>query len=125
MARDTVPAEFRPKFLDTLDGRTQTAKVLRQRLADLVSDLGGESRLSYAKRSLCRRAIWLEAWIETQEASAAEGEDVAIGQQVQAVNALIGILKTLGLDREAAEVPTLTEYLAAKAAEKAKGAGDE
>lgn len=120
MARDTLPSEFRPRFLDTLDGRTQTARVLRQRLAEIQSDLGGADQLSYAQRSLARRAVWLEAWIETQEANAADGEKIEIGQQVSALNSLIGILKTLGLERKASQVPDLATYLKRKAAEKAE-----
>lgn len=114
MPRDTLPAEFRPRFLDTLDGRTQTAKVLRQRLAEIQDDLGGEGALSYAKRSLARRAVWLEAWLETQEANAAEGGEINIGQQVQAVNSLIGLLKTLGLERKARDIPSLRDYMEAR-----------
>jgi len=112
MPRDTLPSEFKPRFLDTLDGRTQAARNLRQRLAELSSDLGGEDHLSYAQRSLCRRVIWLESWLETQEAKAAEGEDINIGQQVQAMNSLLGILRTLGLERRARDVtPDLQTYL--------------
>ena len=116
MPRDTLPAEFRPRFLDALDGRTQTAKVLRQRLTEIQGDLGGEGSLSYAKRSLARRAVWLESWIETQEVKAADGDEIAIGQQVQAVNSLIGLLKTLGLERKAKDVPSLQQYLAQREA---------
>jgi len=114
MPRDTLPAEFRPRFLDTLDGRTQTAKVLRQRLAEIQDDIGGEDSLSYAKRSLARRAVWLESWIETQECKAADGEEVAIGQQVQAVNSLIGLYRTLGLERVARDIPSLRDYMEAR-----------
>ena len=120
MTRETLPAEFKPKFLDHLDGRTQAARMLRRRLAELQADLGGEEQLSYAKRALCRRVIWLESFLETQEAKAAEGGEVNIGQQVQAINSLVGLLKALGLERRAREVPDLRQYLADKAAEKSE-----
>lgn len=121
MARDTLPAEFRPRFLDHLDGRTRTAQILRQRLANLEADLGGD--LSYQQASLTRRVIWIESWLETQEARAAEGEEVSIGQQVQALNSLIGLYRILGIERKAKDVPSLQDYLRQRAAEKAE-AGD-
>jgi len=109
MTCDTLPDRFTPRFLDRLDGRTQAARALRQRLAELESDLGGE--LSYQQSSLARRVIWLESWLETQEAKAAEGEDVAIGQQVQAINSLIGLYRILGIERRARDVPDLQTWM--------------
>ena len=113
MTCDTLPDRFTPRFLDRLDGRTSAARALRQRLAELESDLGGE--LSYQQGSLARRVIWLESWLETQEAKAADGEDVQIGQQVQAINSLIGLYRILGIARQARDVPTLQQYLKSKA----------
>jgi hypothetical protein len=117
MARiqDTIPSEFTPRFLEHLDGRTVTARILRERLDNLQNDLGGEAHLSYQQRSLCRRAIWLETVIETSEAQAATGEAVDIGKQVQALNSLIGLYRALGLERKARDVPDLQAYLARKA----------
>ena len=111
----TMPTEFTPRFLEHMDGRTVAARTLRQRLAEIHADLGGEASLSYAQRSLCRRAVWLESWIETQEAKAAEGADVDIGRQTQALNALLGLWRTLGLERRQRDVPSLHEYLANRA----------
>jgi hypothetical protein len=106
-----IPADFTPRFLEHLDGRTIAAKVLRQRLEEYQEDLGGEASLSYAQKSLAKRAIWLETYLETSEAMAATGETVDIGKQVQALNSYLGILRTLGLERRAKEVPDLQTYL--------------
>lgn len=111
---NVLPEEFTPKFLDQLDGRTVVARTLRARLGEIMGDLGGEEQLSHAQRSLARRAVWLESWLETQEAAAAEGEQVDIGRQVQALNALIGLWRTLGLERRQKNAPSLQEYLKAK-----------
>lgn len=112
MARDTaMPTEFTPRFLEHLDGRTVAARTMRHRLVELHNDLGGEAALSYQQKVICRRIIWLESWIETMEAHAAEGEDVDIGKQVQALNSLIGCLKALGLERRSRDVPDLQTYL--------------
>lgn len=115
-----IPTQFEPRFLEHMDQRTVAARELRQRLNAITDDLGGADQLSYARRSLVRRAVWLESWLETQEAKAAQGEDVDIGRQTQALNALLGLYKTIGLERRAKEVPSLHDYLN----QKARGAED-
>lgn len=114
MPRDTLPNEFKPRFLDSLDGRTQAARELRRRLDELQTDLGGEGRLSYARRSLCRRAIWLESFIETCESETALGGQPNVGVQLQALNTLVGLYRSLGLDRVAAEVSDLSTWIEKK-----------
>jgi hypothetical protein len=81
----------------------------------LQTDLGGRDQLSYQQRSLTKRAIWMEAIIEQQEIALSKGEEVDQGKLTQAVNSLIGLLKTLGLERRAKDVPSLAEYLATRA----------
>lgn len=107
----TIPDHFEPRFLDDLDGRSNVTRRLRHRVAQLHSDLGGEDRLSYAQRSLCLRAIWLESWLEAREVDAAEGRPIDIGKQIQALNTLLGLWRTLGLERKARDVPDLQSYL--------------
>ncbi len=114
-AKSTIPSEFEPRFLDHMDGRTIAARTLRQRLAEVHSDLGGEAALSYAQKSLCRRAIWLESVIETMEAEAAEGGEIDVGRQTQALNSLLGLWRTLGLERKPRDVPDLQTYLRQRA----------
>lgn len=106
-----LPASYSEQWIDKLDGRTQIARVIRDRLAELQTDLGGRDALSYQQRSLTKRAIWLEAVIEQQEIQLSKGEEIDQGKLTQAVNSLIGLLKTLGLQRQARDVPTLHEYL--------------
>ena len=100
-----------------MDGRTGIAKAVTQRYRALAADLGGLDQLSYQRRSLCKRAIWLEAVIEQQEAALARGEEVDQGKLTQAVNSLMGVLKTLGLDRAARDVPDLASFLKKRATE--------
>jgi len=106
-----LPDRYTPDWLEKLDGRTRLAQVVNDRLQILTTDLGGFDSLSYQQRSLAKRAIWMEAVIEQQEAALARGEDVDQGKLTQAVNSLIGLLKTLGLHRKAREVPDLQSYL--------------
>lgn len=117
MSKYTLPNDFTPRFLESLDGRTIAARMLRERLAEVQSDLGGADSLSYAQRSIARRAIWLESWLETQEFHAAKGQQIDIGRQTQALNTLLGLFRAIGLERRARDVPSLHEYLAHRQSE--------
>lgn len=110
----TLPIRFHEDFLDSLDGRSQVARTLRTRLAELHRDLGGYEALSYQERSLCRRCVFLEAVIESHEIGLALGEPMALGQWVHAVNSLLGVLRLLGLKRRVQQLPTLEAYLSTK-----------
>ena len=106
-----VPASYRPDWLEAMDGRLGTVKVIKERLRALCDDLGGVDAMSYQRRSLAKRVVWLEAMLEQHEAALARGEDVDAGRWTQAVNSLVGLLKTLGLDRVAQDVPNLTTWI--------------
>lgn len=114
-----VPDRFQGGWLTALDGRLSLARELRGRYRELTDDLGGLDALSYQRRTLAERAVWLEYHLAQQEQSLAAGTgDFNPGQWTQACNALVGLLKTLGLDRKAADVPDLATYLARKEREK-------
>ena len=113
-----VPPKFTHDWLDKLDGRTNMAKSLQQRHSALMADLGGQSALSYQRLSLTKRAIHMEALIEQQESSLARGEDVDTGKLTQSINSLIGLYKTLGLDRVARDVSLTAVIERSKAASK-------
>lgn len=110
-----VPEQYTPDWLEKLDGRTRIAQVVNERMHSLTDDLGGFESLSYQKRSLIKRAIWMECVIEQQEAALARGEQVDQGKLTQAVNSLIGLLKTLGLERAVKDL-NLSDYIAGKQA---------
>jgi hypothetical protein len=116
-----VPERFKAGWLDDLDGRRTLARELRQRYQELTDDLGGSDQLSYQRRTLAERAIFLEYHLSREEQQLAQGEDFDAGRWVQACNALVGLMKTLGLDRKARDVPSLSEYLAKKQAAKEGG----
>lgn len=107
-----LPPRYSSDWLHRIDGRTKLAQAARMRLDDLHSNLGGRDALSYQERSLCKRIVWLEAQIEQREAALARGEEIDEGRHTQSVNALVGLLKTIGLQRRQRDVPTLSEYLA-------------
>lgn len=105
-----TPSRYSEDFLALMDRRSKVARLLKQRLNELQNDLGGEDNLSYAKRSLIRRAIFIEAQLEKEEAEMAQGNEVNLGSYFQATNSLLGLFKTLGLDRQVKELD-LQNYL--------------
>ena len=109
-----VGSQFTNGWLDGLDGRLGVARELRQRFQALTGDLGGSASLSYAERSLCERALWLEYWLAKQETELANGGEFDVGKWVQAANSLQGIFAKLGLKRVAKDVPSLHEWVAAR-----------
>lgn len=111
-----VPASYTGDWIERLDGRTNIARAVRDRLHALETDLGGRDNLSYQQRALAKRAIWTEAVIEQREAALARGDEIDLGQLIQANNGLIGLLKALGLERRVRDVPDLQSYLRAKEA---------
>lgn len=109
-----IPERFTPGYLADLDGRTAIAVAMRARWQELTDDLGGADRLSYAQRSLVERALWIEHLIAQQERELAEGRDADVGRMVQAGNSLLGLYRTLGLQRCAKDVTDLATYLRTK-----------
>lgn len=103
-----LPAKYVPDFVEQLDGRTTLGKAIRSRVEQLEVDT---QAISHAKRSLVRRAVWLEALCESQEQLLASGQAIDAGAYTQAVNALLGLLRTLGLERKQRPVKRLSEVL--------------
>lgn len=95
-----VPAHFMPDWLDRMDQRYATVRKLRERFRALVEDRGGIEELSYAQQTLAKRAIHLEALIETMEAGLLRGDDVDINKYINAINGLTNALRTLGLQKK-------------------------
>lgn len=116
-----IPASYSENWVSKLDGRTSLARIIQDRLTTLQNDLGGPDQLSYQQRSLCRRAIWMEAVIEQQEIALSKGEEIDQGKLTQATNTLIGLFRHLGLERKARDVPSLSEYIESKRREKEGG----
>jgi len=93
-----------------MGGRCHVAKELNTRLSNLQRDMGGTNHLSYQLKSLAERAIHLEALLQGMELDLSRGKTVPLGNYVQGINTLIGLMKTLGLERQAKDL-SLGEYL--------------
>lgn len=107
-----VPAVFRPRFWEDSDQRCAVVRLIRRRYELLKEHAGGNE--SFQRDLLCQRLAFVSIILETKEVTAAEGGDLDLGSYVQAVNALVGLLKTLGLDKRMKTVSDLKSYLAEK-----------
>lgn len=107
--------------LASVDGRSANVRRYRDILAQLISDMGGDP--SEAQAQIGRRAAALALWCEDKDAAAANGEPLDIASYTTASNALRRLLADLGLERRARNVtPTLAQYAAQRAAQKAEAA---
>lgn len=99
-----LPAKFDPNFIDRMSRRYALARIVLQRRDALEAHLGGREALSYVKRALIKRVLWLELLTERYEQQVANGESVDIGALTQLNNTLKGHYKDLGLDPKARTV---------------------
>jgi hypothetical protein len=114
-----LPADYSADWLERFDKRTKVWRAANDREQALVSDAGGAENLSHAKRSLIRRAVFLELLAETQEMRFTAGEPLDIGAYTQAFNSMLGAYRVLGLERQAKPAESLDSYMARVAAEEA------
>jgi hypothetical protein len=96
--------------MSKLDQRTAMARELTRRMDAVEADLGGAPALTYAQRSLIRRAVFLEAKLEGLEAATAQGKPVDSTEYLATINTLRGLWLALGLRRQAREL-SLGDYL--------------
>ena len=107
----TLPARFEPRFWDQADGRIATIKEVRRRYEALKQDTQADS---CQKDLLCQRATFVACQLETMEVIATETGKFDMGVYCQAVNTLLGLLRSLGLERKARNVDNLQSYVASK-----------
>ncbi len=104
--------QFKPYFWQDADSRIAVVRIIRNRVERMKSDAGGSE--SYQREILCQRAVFISILLETAETRAAEGEPFDMGAYVQGVNALMGLLKALGLEKRVKSAGGLKEYLDSK-----------
>lgn len=111
----SLPARYSAGWFEAVDKRTKVWHAITPRLAALESDAGGAECLSHAKRSLIRRAVFLELLTETQELRFTRGEAVDVGAYTQSLNSLLGVYRMLGLERKQRSVRRLHDHMEAAA----------
>lgn len=110
-----LPGKFTAGFLTSMDGRFAEVKGLRARLDGLITDLGGVECLSRQEIILAERATFLQALLETREATFMRAGQLDLTAYIAGVNALASVLRTLGIQRRVKDVPNLQDYLRQKA----------
>lgn len=114
------------ELLPGVDGRSTWVRRLRDLIGLHVSDLGGEDAISEAERSIVRRAATLTVELERMEATfatAGEAKPSDLDLYQRTAGNLRRLLEAVGLERRQRNVtPTISEYAARKAAEKAGAA---
>ena len=110
----TRKGKIRLLTIDCLDARTAAAQAARKLIETLSSDLGGEDQLTAGERQLVTRAAMTGAIVADFEARWVAGQQVPLGDYLQAVNVQRRVLATLGcLERRAKNIgPSLDQYLA-------------
>jgi hypothetical protein len=83
-------------------------RVLKSRYSALCCDLGDD--LSYMQSTLAQRVIHLQARIEAMEEGMIAGKAINVGQYLNCINSLVGLARTLGIERRAKDV-TLQDYI--------------
>lgn len=112
----TLPDGYSTNWLKRIDKRTKVARAILNRIADLESDAGGTESLSHIKRSLIRRAAFIEAMCEHQELKLMAGQEVDVGALTQSTNTLLGLYRMLGLERRLKTVRSLRDVMGGVAA---------
>lgn len=109
--------------LDDLDGRTRAAQYCRQVRDEVLADLGGEAGLSTLERCAADHVSVLDAMIRDVGVRWLRGEAVDPAALSSLMNTFNRSAGALGWQRRQRDVtPSLNDYIASRAAEKA-GAG--
>jgi hypothetical protein len=106
-----LPAAYRDNYLSLMDRRTKVCRAVLGRIAELESDAGGEAAITHARRSLIRRAAFIEVLIEGKEIDVATGQEIDAGTLTQLTNTLLGLYRVLGVERKARPVRRLREVM--------------
>lgn len=106
--RNTIPARFEPQFWAEADGRCSVVKEIRRRYESLKQDTCADN---CQQDMLCQRATFIAVQLETMERVAVENGPFDAGVYAQMCNALLGLLRTLGLESKPKKVITLSEYM--------------
>jgi hypothetical protein len=107
-----LPTKFLPRFWKDCDARLSVIQNIRGRHHLLSEACGGNE--SPQRELLAQRIAFLAILIETWEINAAEGESFDVGRYTQAVNAFLGLIKTVGLDKRIKSAKDLRTYLEEK-----------
>jgi len=111
------PIKYEQNFLAKIDKRTDAYQLLNSSYQEVMSDLGGAEVLSHVQRCLTERFCFLEYVLRMIELRIAKEPNKSIkwvSKWVQATNSIIGLSKTIGLERRTKKVVNLKAYVEGK-----------
>ena len=110
----SLPVKYEKGFLKKLDARTEIYQLLHSAYKEIVTDLGGEDRLSHVQTCIVERFVFLEAVLRTWELKIVENpkeSEAMVSRWIQALNSLSGLAKTIGIERQTKKVVNLRSYI--------------
>jgi hypothetical protein len=110
---NAIPSVFTPKFWLKADSRSLVAKTVQKRRAALRDAIQADSP---QQESIIDRISFLEIVLETMEVEAQESGQFDSNRYCALTNTLVGLLKSIGLERKAKPVGDLQSYLKERAA---------
>jgi len=112
------PTQYEQHFLAKMDKRSRSYQLLKDSFDEITADRGGPEQLSHVQLCLIEKFCFLEFMLRMKELKMAESptneKDGNFGSWVQSLNALIGLAKTVGLERRAKTVASLETYIKQK-----------
>jgi hypothetical protein len=116
--RTKLPAEYTVGFLREFDQRTALFHRLNGIYQEIIDDCGGHEAVSHARLSLIERAVFLESQIQVWEemiATDPKEHGHLCSRWIQATNALVGLYKTIGIERQSKPMLDLRSYVEERA----------
>ena len=103
-----LPTGFKAKFWEHMDQRAFIVREVKRRYELLKEDTGSNST---QRDLLCQRLAFLSIMLESAECEAVESGEFDPGSYSQTVNTLLGILRSLGLDKKVQQAGSLKAYV--------------
>jgi len=100
------PNGFEVRSLQAADGRFKLIRELRRQLETAKEHCAAESIF---QEWICARAVFIAAWLESQEIAAGENQDFQISRYVQECNSLVGLCRALSPTLQKQVSPTVDE----------------
>lgn len=109
LEKETMLAnKFTPLFWEHEDGRCAIVRMIRDKYEELKADCGADSM---QKEILCQRAVFVSIQLESMEVHATRTGELNTGVYAQLINTLLGLMKSLGLERKTKKVQCLESYV--------------
>jgi len=107
----SIQKSFVPKFWELADNRVAVIKAVKRRAEQIKQDCRADS---IQKRIIAERACFVSIRLESMEIDSIQSGTFDNGQYCALNNTLLGLLKSLGLERKAKQVMNLKSYIESK-----------